>query len=303
MGKRDFLEPLSWDFLPSKQVLETVECVLLLFDIGVPSHVDSGVLWNGIWAAWIVKNIDAHISGWEWMASNEPIGLFTKPYDLHVDHLERVQKILQKTHDVPPTDHSWQRMKAYLLLRNWADFACKYLHMIHHCLPTLPVFAYMKEVTKPPKRTPQQNIWFKAEPIDGIPYFYNRITQQCVLHEPTDFDGHHIAIPRTIQLLMEEYIMNDPALRSEMEDMRMHLERDTALKEDNWVECQDFVTKQCFYYNFTKFKISFSRPKHFVIAKNSPAYQAVLSIQSAYRMKKAKKFVFDKKQRGRCFVQ
>jgi hypothetical protein len=183
MGKHEFLEPLSWDFLPSDEVLTTVRCVLWLFGID-SKNIASKNLWPQLWAPWIVRNIDLHLSGWEWAASNEPVGLFTKPYDLNPYHLEDIQLSLPTTYRVPPEEYSWQRMPAYLRLRNWATCASAYVHMTQHCLPDLEVANHVRAVTAAPKRTPKENVWFVTHTEDGVPYYYHRHLQTVVFDEP-----------------------------------------------------------------------------------------------------------------------
>ncbi|KAF1774459.1 hypothetical protein GQ600_5167 [Phytophthora cactorum] len=164
--KKHFLDPLSWDMPPHKAVVSVVEAVLLLFDVPLPSKLSDEDTWRACWGLWIVKNIEAHSSGWEWLAHNEPIGLFTKPYALSVSNLDRVY---------------------------WAGACAAYLHMVEHCLPEFDGYEAVQTLVTPPKRTPKENAWFRCESEDGVAYFYNRLYQSITLDRPQDFDGAHIA--------------------------------------------------------------------------------------------------------------
>jgi hypothetical protein len=114
----------------------------------------------------------------------------------------------------------------------------------------------------------------------------------------SDFDGRGIPAPRFIEQQMLEVLMRDPVLRAEAEVRRAQLEvaRD---KDNEWVECVDTTTRGLFYYSFQRYKLSYSRPnsKNIVSCSRSLAFQAVLRIQSAYRMKEAKKLVQEKRQK------
>ncbi|KAF0682529.1 Aste57867_25327 [Aphanomyces stellatus] len=299
MGKSDFLEPLGWDFLPSPQVLVTVRCVLWLFNIDA-GKAPPAALWSGLWAAWIVKNIDTHVGGWEWMTCNEPTGLFTKPYELSIAHLDAAQALLPSTYVVPDSDATWQRMPAYLLLRYWVTAACDYLHMVTHCLPTFPMHTYIAVMTKPPTRTPKENVWFTALTEEGVPYYYHRHLKTIVLERPEDFDGDKVVVPRTIESQMLELLMEDPVLRADVEVRRVQLDMDKD-KDNEWVECMDATSGERFYYSFQRVKVAFTRPqsKNIISAENSVAFQCVLRIQAAYRMRQAKMFVREKRQKTR----
>ncbi|KDO23498.1 hypothetical protein SPRG_11421 [Saprolegnia parasitica CBS 223.65] len=296
MGKSDFLDPLGWDFPPSEAVLTTVRCVLWLFNVPSPKATSS-VLWSGVWAAWIVKNIDAHLCGWEWVACNEPMGLFTKPYDLSRLHLDDLQASLPSTYRVPPSDPSWLRMPAYLLLRDWVSCAVDHVHMQTHVLPTAVAAPYLAKVLEPPTRTPKENVWFMAYTEDGgVPYYYNRDTQACVLDEPPNFDGARVVVPRFMELQMLEVLLSDAKLRADVEVRRVALE--LARDKDNaWVECVDLPTKARYYYSFQRCKITFTRPnsRNILKAESSPAYRSVVRIQSAYRRRQALALVREKR--------
>ncbi|KAG6952322.1 hypothetical protein JG687_00013071, partial [Phytophthora cactorum] len=191
--KKHFLDPLSWDMPPHKAVVSVVEAVLLLFDVPLPSKLSDEDTWRACWGLWIVKNIEAHSSGWEWLAHNEPIGLFTKPYALSVSNLDRVY---------------------------WAGACAAYLHMVEHCLPEFDGYEAVQKLVTPPKRTPKENVWFCCESEDGIAYFYNRLYQSITLDRPQDFDGAHIAqknIPSVIQELIVDTLQADVSTRLELE--------------------------------------------------------------------------------------
>ncbi|ETW00673.1 hypothetical protein, variant [Aphanomyces invadans] len=300
LGKSDFLEPLGWDFLPSPAVLATVQCVLLLFNLDA-GNAPPSVVWSGVWAAWIVKNIDTHIGGWEWLASNEPVGLFTKPYELCTAHLRTIQTLhLPSTYAVPDDDPSWQRMPAYLCLRNWVAAAVAYLNMKTHCISSFPLHGYVTTVTAPPKRTPKENVWFSTLTDEHVPIYYNRHLKTLALDKPLDFDGANIVVPRTIEALMMEMLMGDPILRADVEARRVQMDIDLD-KDNEWIECVDATTSSRFYYSFQRFKLAYMRPasKNIVAADKSVAFRCVLRIQSAYRRRQAMQFVNQKRQKTR----
>ncbi|KAJ8550261.1 hypothetical protein ON010_g10810 [Phytophthora cinnamomi] len=209
--KKQFLDPLSWDMPPHKAVVAVVNAVLLLFDVPLPRNIGDEDMWRACWGLWIVKNIDAHSSGWEWMSHNEPIGLFTKPYALSAANLDRVYDLLgSATELAPPGEHRcWHHLPAYACLRNWAGACAAYLHMVEHCLPEFDGYAAVQKLVTPPKRTPKDNIWFRCETEDGIDYFYNRLYQSITLERPDDFDGGHIA-PKNIPSIVKELIAENP---------------------------------------------------------------------------------------------
>ncbi|OQR96512.1 hypothetical protein ACHHYP_15481 [Achlya hypogyna] len=297
MGKGDFLDPLGWDLVPSEAVVTTVRCVLWLFNLDA-TKASSAVLWSGLWAAWIVKNIDAHLGGWEWVASNEPTGLFTKPYDLSPARLEDILLALPTTYRTPVTDASWQRMPAYACLRDWVACAAAYLHMKSYVLP--PIAEYVAAVLEPPPRTPKENVWFKATTDEGVPYYYNRNTQAVVLDEPAAFDGARIAVPRFMELQMLELLLSDAKLREEVE-VRRHAIEMARDKDNAWVECVDATTKARYYYSFQRLKLTYSRPnsRNIVKAESSPAYRSVVRIQAAYRRREAQQLVGEKRVKAR----
>ncbi|RHZ28180.1 hypothetical protein DYB37_007348 [Aphanomyces astaci] len=300
LGKADFVQPLDWDFLPSSAVLATVRCVLLLFNLDA-GKASPAVVWSGLWAAWIVKNIDTHVGGWEWLASNEPVGLFTKPYELCTVHLRAVQTIHRPAmYAVADDDPSWQRMPAYLCLRNWVVAAVAYLDMKIHCIPPFPLHGYVTSVTAPPKRTPKENVWFTALTDDHVPLYFNRHLKTLTLDRPVEFDGANVVVPRTIEACMMEMLMGDPVLRADVEARRAQMDIDQD-KDNEWVECVDATTGTRFYYSFQRVKLAYTRPasKNIVIADKSVAYRCVLRIQAAYRRRQAMQFVNQKRQKTR----
>ncbi|OQR95548.1 hypothetical protein THRCLA_07776 [Thraustotheca clavata] len=294
MGKQDFLECIGYDFLPSNGVLMTVRCVLWLFNIDTSKTSDS-IVWSGIWAAWIVKNIDAHVLGWEWMTCNEPLGLFTKPYDLSSKYLDEIEIILPEI--AATAQQTWQ--PAYALLRNWVCCAFDYLHMATNVLPINPLAKYIATLLEPSKRTPKENIWFVAHTEDDVPFYYNRHSQECVLDEPEDFDGARVLVPRFMELQMLDVLMGDANLRAEVE-VRRHLLEMARDKDNAWVECYDYITKARYYYSLQRLKLSYSRPnsRNIIKAETSPAYRSVIRIQSAYRRRQAQELVNEK--RAKC---
>ncbi|KAH9084421.1 hypothetical protein LEN26_020813 [Aphanomyces euteiches] len=298
-GKADFLEPLGWDFLPTNEVLATVRCVLWMFGLD-SARATPTALWTKVWATWIVMNIDTHVSGWEWAASNEPVGLFTKPYDLSVTYLDNVMALLPSTYGVDDSDHTWQRMPAYLCLRNWVAATSAYLHMVTHCIPSFPIHGYMAMMTQPPKRTPKENLWYKGITDEGVPYYYHRHLKTIVLDKPEDFDGENVVVPRTIEAQMIEHLVADPILRAEVEIRRVQIEVEKD-KDYEWVECHDATTGERFYYSFQRYKLAFTRPasKNIIPAEKSAAYRCVLRLQAAYRMSLAKRVVHQKRQKTR----
>ncbi|RHY66112.1 hypothetical protein DYB30_002591 [Aphanomyces astaci] len=300
LGKADFVQPLDWDFLPSSAVLATVRCVLLLFNLDA-GKASPAVVWSGLWAAWIVKNIDTHVGGWEWLPPQEPVGLFTKPYELCTVHLRAVQTIHRPAmYAVADDDPSWQRMPAYLCLRNWVVAAVAYLDMKIHCIPPFPLHGYVTSVTAPPKRTPKENVWFTALTDDHVPLYFNRHLKTLTLDRPVEFDGANVVVPRTIEACMMEMLMGDPVLRADVEARRAQMDIDQD-KDNEWVECVDATTGTRFYYSFQRVKLAYTRPasKNIVIADKSVAYRCVLRIQAAYRRRQAMQFVNQKRQKTR----
>lgn len=291
--KKQFLDALSWDMPPHKAVVSVVEAVLLLFDVPVPSKIDDEDLWRACWGLWIVKNIDAHSSGWEWMAHNEPIGLFTKPYALSVANLDRVCELLGRvTQLAPPGEHRcWHHLPAYARLRDWAGACAAYLHMVVHCLPDFNGYEAVQKLVTPPKRTPKENVWFRCETEAGIDYFYNRLSQSISLDRPDDFDGAHIApkkIPSVIRELIAETLQADVSTRLELErrgKQRIHAQ---LLDQDQWVECLDTRTQTKYYYSIRHYKRSPNPPEHGVFEsyRESFAYASVVRLQAAYRRRR-----------------
>uniref|UniRef100_K3X048 Uncharacterized protein n=1 Tax=Globisporangium ultimum (strain ATCC 200006 / CBS 805.95 / DAOM BR144) TaxID=431595 RepID=K3X048_GLOUD len=292
--KKDFVDPLSWDLLPHPAILATVEAVLLLFNIPKPpsnrSTSTAETMWRNIWGLWIVKNIDAHSSGWEWVATNEPTGLFTKPYALSPTHLDRVEQLLEQTFAIPDSHRCWtNRMHAYACLRDWAAACAKYVHMMHHCLPTFPPYADIQKLVMPPKRTPQANVWFRIETPEGIECFYNRLMQSITLTRPEDFDGANVtSISGVILELIHDALHNDVATRLELEKRNHQRVRDKLLAEDEWIECFDIQRCENFYYSLKHYRIMYTPPEYgaFVSCRESVAYAAVLRLQAAYRRRR-----------------
>ncbi|TYZ65803.1 hypothetical protein PybrP1_011564 [[Pythium] brassicae (nom. inval.)] len=288
MRKKDFLDPLSWDLAPHPAILATVEAVLLLFDIPTAS-ASSSALWNDVWGLWIVKNIDAHSGGWEWVATNEPTGLFTKPYALCPDHLERVEQLLAFTQTTPSSHQCWTRMRAYAGLRDWAAACAKYVHMTHHCLPSFPAYADVQKLIAPPQRTPQANVWFRLESAEGVAYYYNRLLQDVALERPADFDGAHVTtIPSVIQELIQDALQRDVATRLELERRSRQRAREQLLAEDEWIECIDTDSQRPFYYSLKHYRVMWTPPERgaFIPCIESVAFAAVLCLQAAYRRRR-----------------
>lgn len=289
--KKEFLDPLSWNLLPHAAVAATVEAVLLLFNIPLPpsSARDAESTWRNYWGLWIVKNIDAHTSGWEWIATNEPMGLFTKPYYLSPDNLERVELLLEQTHAIPDSHRCWHRMQAYASLRDWAAACSRYVHMMHHCLPSFPAYADIRKLVSPPKRTPRANVWFRLESSEGIEYFYNRLLQSITLAKPDDFDGANVTcIPGVIQELIQDALHSDVATRLEMEKRSRQRAREKLLAEDEWIECFDADRQENFYYSLKHYRIMHTPPANdaFISQTESVAFAAVLRLQTAYRRRR-----------------
>ncbi|ETK76019.1 hypothetical protein F441_17835 [Phytophthora nicotianae CJ01A1] len=290
--KKHFLDPLSWDMPPHKAVVSVVEAVLLLFDVPLPPKLSDEDMWRACWGLWIVKNIEAHSSGWEWMAHNEPIGLFTKPYALSVANLDRVCELLQITrHLAPPGHRCWHHLPAYTSLRDWAGACAAYLHMVEHCLPEFHGFEAVQKLVTPPKRTPKENVWFRCESEDGVAYFYNRLYQSITLDRPHDFDGAHItqkSIPSVIRERIAEVLQADVSTRLELErrgKLKIHAQ---LLDQDQWIECFDTRTQTKYYYSIRHYKTSPTPPEHgvFEIYRESFAYASVLRLQAAYRRRR-----------------
>lgn len=287
--KRDFLDPLSWDLEPHPAVLATVEAVLLLFDIPVSAKDATSSVWRDVWGLWIVKNIEAHTGGWEWIATNEPAGLFTKPYALSPDHLERVEQLLERTYLTPAAHHCWLRLHAYANLRDWAAACTKYVHMTHHCLPSFPAHADIQKLIKPSVRTQQSNVWFQLESAEGVVYFYNRLLQFVTLERPADFDGAHVSsIPDVIMELIQDTLKSDVATRLEIERRSRQRAREQLLAEDEWIECMDANSQQPFYYSFKHYRVMRTPPESgaFIPCAESVAFAAVLRLQAAYRRRR-----------------
>ncbi|RLN45262.1 hypothetical protein BBJ29_003977 [Phytophthora kernoviae] len=257
--KKQFLDPLSWDLPPHKAVVAIVEAVLLLFDVPVPAKGNDEDIWRACWGLWIVKNIDAHSGGWEWMSNNEPTGLFTKPYALSAVNLDRVCELLEKAANLAP--------------------------------PEFDGFAAVQKLVTPPQRTTKDNIWFRCETEDGIDYFYNRLYQSVTLDRPDDFDGAHIPpkkIPIIVQELIAEILQSDVTLRLELERRSKQRIHTQLLEQDQWVECLDGHTMTKYYYSVKHYQMSPNPPDHGVFEsyRDSVAYNAVLRLQAAYRRRR-----------------
>ncbi|RLN71552.1 hypothetical protein BBJ28_00013234 [Nothophytophthora sp. Chile5] len=288
--KKQFLDPLSWDLLPHKAVLAVVEAVLLLFEVQLPPPIDDEAMWEACWGLWIVKNIDAHSGGWEWMAQNEPTGLFTKPYALSAGHLDRVFELLGRaTNLAPPGVHRcWHHLPAYACLRDWIGACATYLHMVEHCLPEFDGFAAVQQLVTPPQRTPKTNTWFRCETEDGIEYFYNRLYQSLTLERPDDFDGASSSIPSVVQELIDAALQTDAAIRIELERRGKQRVVAQLLDQDEWVECLDLHTQTKYYYSMKHYQVAAEPPEHgaFVSYRESVAFAAVLRLQAAYRRRR-----------------
>ncbi|OWZ08288.1 hypothetical protein PHMEG_00019198 [Phytophthora megakarya] len=292
LPKKQFLDPLSWDMPPHKAVVSVVEAVLLLFDVPLEVKVDDEDMWRGYWGLWIVKNIESHSRGWEWMSHNEPIGLFTKPYALSAENLDRVSELIQKSAQLARDDHRcWQYLPAYKCLRDWAGACVTYLHMIEHCLPEFDGYEAVQKLVTPPKRTPKENVWFRCETEDGIDYFYNRLYQSITLDRPEDFDGAHILpknIPSIIRELIAETLEADVVIRLELERRGKQKIHAKLLEQDEWIECFDTRTQTKYYYSIRHYKMSPNPPEHGVFEsyRESFAYASVLRLQAAYRRRR-----------------
>jgi hypothetical protein len=287
--KRELLDPLNWDLIPHAAVVATTKAVLLLFNMPFPSDLSDDDFWHTHWALWIVKNIDAHTAGWEWVAANEPTGLFTKPYVLSVRFLPQVKHLLETTRATPDSHRCWHRMTAYKCLRDWAATCVEYVHLRAHYLPCLPAFRDVDALLLPPRRTPQANVWFRLETAEGITYYYNRVLQEIVLTKPEDFDGFNVtAIPEVVSELINDALINDPATRLELERRGHEKIRDTLLAEDEWVQCINARTQQPYYYSFRHHRVSDVPPASgvFLRASESVAFKAVVRLQTAYRRRR-----------------
>ncbi|DAZ94383.1 TPA: hypothetical protein N0F65_001117 [Lagenidium giganteum] len=296
--KKEFLDPLSFDLAPHSAVLATVRAVLLLFHVQVPRALDGEALWKNCWGLWIIKNIDTHRSGWEWAATNEPTGLFTKPYALSATSLREVNALLKSTTMLPDSHRCWQRLRAYLCLRNWAMASAAYVHMRTHCLPEFPGFEDMKKLVTPPARTPQANVWFRIETPEGVEYFYNRLAQSVQLARPDDFDGQYVTtIPLVVRELIADALANDPVTRLELEKCCSERRCQALFAEDEWVECLDVRTQETFYYSFKHFKLQWEPPESgfYISYTKSIAYAAVLRLQAAYRRRRLQQRLLMKK--------
>lgn len=291
-AKKQFIEPLSWDMPPHKAVVSIVEAVLLLFDVPLPAQIEDEGMWRACWGLWIVKNIDAHSSGWEWMAHNEPIGLFTKPYALSVGNLDRVCELLRAATLLAPFGHRcWHHLPAYACLKEWAGACAAYLHMVEHCLPEFEGYNAVQKLVTPPKRTPKENVWFRCETQDGIDYYYNRLYQSITLDRPEDFDGMNVApknIPTVLRELIAETLQANVSIRLELEQRGKHKIHSQLLEQDEWVECFDRQTQTKYYYSVRHYKTSPTPPDHgvFETYRESFAYAAVLRLQAAYRRRR-----------------
>ncbi|KAG7387099.1 hypothetical protein PHYPSEUDO_014753 [Phytophthora pseudosyringae] len=290
--KKQFLDPLSWDLPPHNAVVSVVEAVLLLFNVPLPSKIDDEAMWRACWGLWIVKNIDAHSSGWQWMSHNEPIGLFTKPYALSVANLDRVCELLGRATLLARPDHRcWHHLPAYACLRDWAGACAAYLHMLEHCLPEFDGYDAVQKLVTPPKRTPKENVWFRCETEDGIDYYYNRLFQTITLDRPEDFDGAHIVpknIPSILRELIAETLQADVPTRLELERRGKQKIHAHLLDQDEWVECFDTRQQTKYYYSVRHYKMSPTPPEHGVFEsyRESFAYAAVLRLQAAYRRRR-----------------
>ncbi|KAJ0400650.1 hypothetical protein ATCC90586_010581 [Pythium insidiosum] len=287
--KREFLDPLNWDIAPHSAIVATVKAVLLLFDVPYPSYATDDEVWTTHWALWIIKNIDAHTSGWEWVATNEPMGLFTQPYVLSPRHLRRVNDLVDSTRALPDSHRCWHRMTAYRCLRDWVAACVSYVHLKAHHLNGFPSHDDIVRLMAPPRRTPQSNVWFRLETREGVEYFYNRLLQQLTIDRPADFDGDAVtSIPNVIRQLVNEALENDHATRLELERRGHQRIRERLLDEEQWVQCIDVHTQQEYYYSVRHFRISEVPPANgvFIPHTESVAYRAVLRLQTAYRRRR-----------------
>lgn len=287
--KREFLDSLDWDLLPHRVIVATVKAVLLLFDMHCPPQYSDEEVWKNYWGLWIIKNVDTHTGSWEWFATNEPVGLFTQPYALSSSFLPQVKRLLDASHELPESHRAWQCMSAYLCLREWAEASYAYVHMKTHCIQGFPGHEDVQNVTCPPRRTPQANVWFHLMTPEGVEYYYNRILQEIVLEKPADFDGGGAtAIPNVVLQLVEDALRSDHATRLEIERRSHQRVRDKLLAEDEWVECVDVRTQQVYYYSFKYYKLSEVPPPSgvFFKQKDSVGYRAVLRLQTAYRKRR-----------------
>lgn len=288
---RSFLDPLNWDLRVHQHVIATCRAVLLLFGLSIPPHISDEEVWSTHWSIWIVKNIEAHSSGWEWIATNEPTGLFTQPYLLHGQFLTQVQHLL---HSIPVdhTNRCWSRMEAYACLRDWVEAAVGYVHLKRYYLPGFEGYDDICKLMTPPVRTPAANIWFRVVSNHGVEYFYNRLNQQVVLETPVDFDGYNVTTtPLAVQELIKECLSRDHATRLELERREHKHIHDKLIAEDEWIECINSRTNERYYYSFKHFRVSENPPSSGVAipSNESIAFQAVLKLQSAYRRRRLKK--------------
>jgi hypothetical protein len=293
MKKKNFIDPLSWDFLPHHVVLVTCKAVLLLFNITIPSTFTDEQVWQQVWALWIVKNIDAHESGWEWMSTNEPTGLFTKPYNLSSNHLEQVYLFLEEAKILPDEHPAWRRMKVYLYLRDWAISCYEYVHMQHHLLQGFPSYKEVKKLIKPPRKTLKDPTYIAIETPEGVIYYYHRVTQTVSLEKPDQFDGGKSQRIEQISLLLQQLIndalINDPSTRFALERQCKERQREKLLAMEEWVECIDEKRQMTFYYSFKLNKITYTPPEAYRSYKESIGYLAVVRMQVAYRKRLLKR--------------
>lgn len=292
--KKAFLEPLSWGFAPHQAIVLTAEAVLLLFNIDPTAGCkgnSADKVWQSYWALWIVKDIDSHRDGWEWMALNEPTGLFTKPYALSSSHLDRVYNLLHEIEELAPDHHHcWHRLPAYACLRHWVAACADYVHMTQHCLPGFAGYEDMHKRITQPKRTPKANVWFRFVTSEGsVEYFYNRLDQKITIERPEDFDGGQVtSVPLVIQELVREALESDVAVRLELERRSKQRVHAQLFAEDEWLECVDPRSLRTFYYSLKHYRVADAPPENgvFVSHMDSAAYAAVLKLQAAYRRRR-----------------
>lgn len=287
MSHQDILQPLNQAVLPPFTVIHVVTIILLLFKMKVPPEATPDRIWRSLWTTWMVKNIDLHIKGWEWMSSGEPEGLFTRPYALDRSSLDRIGKLLDQIHRFDADSDLHQTWPAYFALKQWVFAVYPYLHMMEHCLDSFPAFIYVQEATQEPPKRKKQNIWFETSTLDGLLYYYNRETKEIVLDKPIDYDGKEAIVTRAIEGLIYDALMSNATVRAEMEKRREKKTND----ETEWVQGYDDMTQRHYYYNFETFTLSFTPPKAFLYANKSVAWQSVILIQAAYRRKQARKLM------------
>lgn len=145
-GAEDFLVPIELSGkLPPLFILQTVHVVLLCFGIPVDPGLTLDNVWTNVWTIWMVKNVDLHLKGWEWLSTGKRVGLFTHPQSFDPKTIYPVvHRVMEQYDFLSNTESRCQYLSyhfpAYVALHHWCRSVYAFLNLQFHYLPSFPMY-------------------------------------------------------------------------------------------------------------------------------------------------------------------